>query len=108
MKKLLLVTLLFAGTAVADNNLHRYNSLGEFVNTEMETQTDYMAAYDKMSASELDMNDEWYLNLIRLRVRATIGLEVPLFASFELKPMLELRWKRKLPKGFVKYKPTSR
>ena len=105
MKILLLASLLLAGTAMASD---RYDSIGEFVNTEMETQTEYMGAYDKMSASELEMNDEWYLNLIRLRVRATIGLEVPLFASFELKPFLELRWKRKLPKGFVTFKPTRR
>lgn len=106
MKKLLLAFALFMGTAQA-NDLPRYNSLGEFVNSEMDTQSKYMSDYENISDSELSMDSSFYLNLIRLRIRGVIGLEVPLFASFELKPMLELRWKRKLPKDMVKYKPRN-
>jgi len=104
MKILLLALALFAGTAQAFN-LPKYKSLGEFVNAEMDTQSNYMSDYENISDSELSMDSSFYLNVIRLRLRALIGLEVPLFASFELRPFLELRWKRKLPKDMVKYKP---
>lgn len=106
MKKLLLAFVLLTGTAMA-NELPSYNSIGEFVNAEMDTQSNYMSEYEGISDNEMTADgSSFYMNLIRVRIRGKIGLEVPLFSSFEIKPMLELRWKRKLPSDMVKYKPS--
>ncbi|RLA60722.1 MAG: hypothetical protein DRQ88_07485 [Epsilonproteobacteria bacterium] len=104
MKTLLLAFALLVGTAQAANS-PKHKSLGEFVNAEMATQSNYMSDYENISDSELLVDSSFYLNVIRLRIKGSVGLEVPLFASFEIRPMLELRWKRKLPKDMVKYKP---
>ena len=107
MKKILLALVLSTGIATA-SELPKYNSIGEFINAEMDTQSHYMADYEGISDDEMTADgSSYYLNLIRLRIRGIIGLEVPLFSSFELKPMLELRWKRKLPTDMVKYKPRN-
>lgn len=97
--KTLLLTILLITSAQAET----YSNLGEFVNSEMESQSDSFVGYEALLDSDLS-NEAFYLNVIRVRVRGTIGLEIPVFASFELKPFLELRWKRKSPEGMTSYK----
>ena len=39
----------------------------------------------------------WELNKVRLRVRPLFGLEIPSFASLEIKPFIEFHWKAPSP-----------
>ncbi len=104
MKKLILIlAVLMAISANTKAETAHYTSLEEMVETEVQSQSDSLKIYENPTASI--GADGWYLNLIRLRVRGTVGLEVPLLASFEIKPFIELRWKRKTPEGFESYNP---
>ncbi len=102
MKKILIAILMLSSVAFADTAVPKYNSIAEMVETEGNQQIELV--YRNESASEAQINDSWYFNLIRLRVSTFIGLEVPLFASFALGPRIEFRWKRKTPAGFQDYK----
>ena len=98
--KLILVAVLMLSSVSFAAELPQYNSISEFVQTEVQEQNDYVSKHEKGTAQ---VNDSWYLNLIRLRIMAIIGLEVPIFASFSLIPKMEFRWKRKTPAGYVDY-----
>jgi len=101
MKKIILILSVLM--ALSANVRADYASLEEMVETEVQSQSDSLRLHESPGASV--SVDGWYLNLIRLRVRGTVGLEVPLLASFEIKPFIELRWKRKTPEGFKNYNP---
>ncbi|MFZ8933246.1 MAG: hypothetical protein ACO20H_00245 [Bacteriovoracaceae bacterium] len=76
-------------------------ALGEWITTEVNGQID---EFNKMEESEATMNQGWYFNKVRVRLRGTVGLD--LFAKFEVKPYLELHFKRSNPDGYTKYKPS--
>jgi len=107
MKNLIITIFILLG-AKAFAEVPNYSSLGNFVDQEMTSQASYMEDYDHMEVSASDIDSMFYMNFISLKVEGIIGLEVPFFAAFELRPNVVLRWKRKLPEGHVKYKPTTR
>lgn len=51
-----------------------------------------------------DREESYSLKLIRLRLRGTVGLEVPKFLTFEIKPFVEIYWKKPLPVGWKERK----
>ncbi len=101
MKKILVAFLMLSSIAFADSGIPKYNSIAEMVETEGNQQVELI--YRNEANSEAQINDSWYFNLVRLRITALVGLEVPLFASFEIGPRIEFRWKRKTPAGYTEY-----
>lgn len=101
MKNIFLLILIFSMTVKADSTDPYYNSIAEMVEQEGNQQLELVY---RNESSEAQINDSWYFNLIRLRITALIGLSVPLFASFDLGPRIEFRWKRKNPQGWEEYK----
>lgn len=101
MKKILIALLMLTSVAFADSSIPKYNSITEMVETEGNQQVELI--YKNEANAEAQINDSWYFNLIRLRITALVGLDVPLFASFEIGPRIEFRWKRKTPEGYTEY-----
>jgi hypothetical protein len=99
MKKILIAFLMLSSVGFAE--VPKYKSIAEMVETEGNEQVELI--YRNEAAAETQINDSWYFNLVRLRITALVGLEVPLFASFEVGPRIEFRWKRKTPEGFTEY-----
>ena len=106
--KTLILTIFFLLGSKAFAEVPKYSALGDFVDQEMSSQANFMDDYNQVEVNVSDVNSPFYMNFISLKVAAIIGLEVPFFASFSLQPSLVLRWKRKLPEGYVKFKPTTR
>jgi hypothetical protein len=100
MKKILIGFLMLSSVAFADSSIPKYNSIAEMVETEGNQQVELIYRNEK---SEAQINDSWYFNLVRLRITVLVGLEVPLFASFEIGPRIEFRFKRKTPEGYAEY-----
>ena len=50
-------------------------------------------------------NNAWYLKRIRLQYAAFVEFDVAIF-ELELKPIIEFRWSRNNPAGWVNYKKT--
>jgi len=101
MKKILIGFLMLSSVAFADSSIPKYNSIAEMVETEGNQQVELI--YRNETKTEAQINDSWYFNLVRLRITVLVGLEVPLFASFEIGPRIEFRWKRKTPEGYTEY-----
>ena len=101
MKKILIGFLMLSSVAFADSGIPKYNSISEMVETEGNQQVELI--YRNETKSEAQINDTWYFNLVRLRITALVGLEVPLFLSFDVGPRIEFRFKRKTPEGFTDY-----
>jgi hypothetical protein len=101
MKKILIGFLMLSSVAFADSGIPKYNSIAEMVETEGNQQVELI--YRNETKSEAQINDSWYFNLVRLRITALVGLEVPLFLSFEVGPRIEFRFKRKTPEGYTDY-----
>jgi len=102
MKKILIAFLMLSSIGFADTVVPKYNSIAEMIETEGNEQIELV--YRNEAAAEAQINDSWYFNLVRLRISTFIGLEVPLFASFEIGPRIEFRWKRKTPAGYTDFK----
>ncbi|RLA64657.1 MAG: hypothetical protein DRQ88_10540 [Epsilonproteobacteria bacterium] len=109
MKKLILTIFFLIGPLALFAEDAKFTSLGDFVHQEMSSQANYVEDYDYKGANISDINDSFfYMNFISLKVEGIVGLAVPFFASFELRPNIVFRWKRKLPEGYVGYKPATK
>lgn len=75
-------------------------SLGEWITNEVDSQVE---EFNKMEEAEATMVQGWYFNKVRVRLKATVGLD--LLAKFEVKPYIELHFKRGNPEGYSSYKP---
>ena len=104
MKNLILALIIMATAGIAQAG--EKQKLGNFITSEYNNQIE---ALNTVESSEATMTqDGWYLNKVRVRVRATIGLEVPYLAKFEIKPFLGIHLKRKNPVGYTSYKPATK
>lgn len=99
IKSCLIGVLFFNGLAMAE--ITKHNSIAEMIAFEASEQIDLVAQNEKSYATVV--NDSWYFNLFWLRIRTLVGLNVPLLASFELGPLIEFQWRRKIPSDFVPY-----
>ena len=93
MKKLLLSVLLLLSLS---SGLRAESSkpLEDFITTELNSQQ--KALEEAESEKGLFFNPKWYLEIIRVRLRASAGMEVPKLTKFEVKPYIELFWTQKL------------
>lgn len=84
MKKILLIitTFSFLASVATAKPLDFENYIEEGLNLGFQSSTPGLAG-------------PWSLNRIRVRVKPTIGLEIPWLASFEIRPMVELYWTKK-------------
>lgn len=101
MKYLMIFTLLFS---ISNAFSSEKPSIGEWIKNEVDSQMTEVNISEDDSEATMTKSG-FYFNKIRVRVKATVGLELPLLASFEVKPFIELHFKRSNPEGFTKFKP---
>ena len=51
------------------------------------------------------IEEEFYLRRFWMRVRAKVGIQIPVLAKFEVIPEIEMLWERPLPEGWKPYHP---
>jgi hypothetical protein len=101
MFKVFAITGLLAFSPLTFGNGDKLRPLSEFISEELEDQKN---AFELYSEDEpLIYRRKWYLNKLRLRIRAKVGLSIPIFASFDIRPFVELHWKRSTPSNYMKY-----
>ncbi len=100
IKKLILAALLFS--SMARGEITKHDSIAEMVAFEAAEQID-LIAQNENKADSGTIDDSWYFNVFWLRIRTLVGLNVPLLASFELGPLIEFQFRRKIPENFVNY-----
>lgn len=99
MKYLMILALVFSfsnGFAADEKK----PTLGEWITSEVDSQVEEINNAEEAPAT---MVQGWYFNKLRVRLRAKVGLD--LLAKFEVKPYIELHFKRGNPEGFTSYKP---
>lgn len=81
MKSLIMILLLSASANA--------NNLQNWLEGEMETHQENLVLVEEES-----LGNETFLNLIRVRIRATLSLELPLVAKGKIRPEIELYYTR--------------
>lgn len=55
--------------------------------------------------STADPSDAFFFRRWFVRLQATVGIDVPWIASFQIVPEVELVWQRAYPEGWADYRP---
>ncbi len=78
-------------------------TVAEWVTSEINGQVEaYNETSDKKDAT---IKQGWYFNVTRVRIRATVGLD--LLAKFEVKPYIDLHFVRGNPENWPSYVPQN-
>lgn len=101
MKYVMILALMFSiSNAFSSEKL----SVGEWIKKEVDSQMTETNASEDDSVAGVTASG-FYFNKIRVRIKATVGMEIPSLASFEVKPYIALHFKRSNPDGYTKFKP---
>jgi hypothetical protein len=103
MKKILIITLLITGSAFADYRLEDApDMIAQKIETEVADTTEALKTVDTKQVLE----QSWVASRIRLLLKPFAAFDAKLL-EIKVAPMIEFRWERKPPKGWVNYKPAS-
>jgi hypothetical protein len=84
MKSLITIaTVLFLSFSASANNLQHW------LESEVQSHQKNLVLVEEESAG-----NDYYLNLIRVRIRATLSVELPLVAKGKVRPEIELYYSR--------------
>lgn len=78
-----------------------------FINEEVTSATIALDQSTQESESNSCVEEDFYLRRFMMRVRAKVGIQIPVLAKFEVIPELELLWERPLPEGWRPYHPVQ-
>jgi len=104
MKTILMISMLFAGSAFAN---YRLDDAPAVIGEQIEEHvSNSLEALKKVDVKPTTLEESWVASRIRLMFAPYVAFDAELL-KIKVKPVLEFRWERKPPKGWEIYKPAT-
>ncbi len=104
MKTILMISMLFAGSAFAN---YRLDDAPAVIGEQIEEQvSNTLEGLKNVDLKPTTLEESWVASRIRLLIAPYVAFDAELL-EIKVKPILEFRWERKPPKGWEIYKPAT-